>query len=131
MTNAATTRYIRADIADELRKSRDHHASTIFIQEARIASQAAEIERLREHNDMADARFKEMFNEYGEMGGRVASQKAEIDALKPLLREARCPQLLCDGGLVPVFANPRDDTFEIQNCKWCIERDLALNGDTP
>jgi len=41
-------RYIRAGLADELRKSRDHHASTIFIQEARIASQAAEIERLRE-----------------------------------------------------------------------------------
>ena len=39
--------YIRADIADELRKSRDHHASTIFIQEGRIASQAAEIAALQ------------------------------------------------------------------------------------
>ena len=61
----------------------------------------------------------------------LASQAAEIAALKALLREARCPQLLCADGLVPVFADPRDDTFEIQNCKWCIERDLALNGDTP
>ena len=47
VTNAATTRYIRADLADELRKSRDHHASTIFIQEGRIASQAAKIANLQ------------------------------------------------------------------------------------
>lgn len=46
-----TTRYIRTDIADELRKSRDHHASTIFIQEARIASQAAEIAALIHRGD--------------------------------------------------------------------------------
>jgi len=51
VTNAATTRYIRADIADELRKSRDHHASTIFIQEARIVSQAAEIAALKAENN--------------------------------------------------------------------------------
>ena len=39
--------YVRADISDELRKSRDHHASTIFIQEGRIASQAAKIANLQ------------------------------------------------------------------------------------
>jgi len=58
VTNAATTRYIRADIADELRKSRDHHASTIFIQEARIVSQAAEIAALK-------AAMRASFDEHG------------------------------------------------------------------
>ena len=74
VTNAATTRYIRAGLADELRKSRDHHASTIFIQEGRIASQAAEIERI---TDVWHALHKENI--------RLAGINAALeDALKRL-----------------------------------------------
>jgi len=79
-------RYILADIADELRKSRDHHASTIFIQEGRIASQASEIAALKaklaHYTYKTDPYAPENKHQLDDMAEHIIAQAAEIAALK-------------------------------------------------
>jgi len=79
-------RYILADIADELRKSRDHHASTIFIQEGRIASQASEIAALKaklaHYTYKTDPYAPENKHQLDDMAEHITAQAAEIAALK-------------------------------------------------
>jgi hypothetical protein len=80
---------------------------------ALIDSLTAEVKKLgADYVKMADSYHIELI--------QLRTREAE---LVRLLRESKCPQLLCADGLVPVFT---EDRFNIENCKWCIERDLAV-----
>jgi len=77
--------YVRADISDELRKSRDHHASTIFIQGARIASQAAEIALINEWRKELEDQNRQLIADIERL--RTALRAISRDSLAALGKE--------------------------------------------
>ena len=110
--------YVRADISDELRKSRDHHASTIFIQGARIASQAAEIERLR-------AALERELKANRMLGDAYNAQAAEIERMNDELAVRRMPRDEIYEGLQNALASANAALSELDDALALIASQAA------
>jgi predicted TIM-barrel fold metal-dependent hydrolase len=56
----------------------------------------------------------------------IEQLRAENEAMKGLLRIARCPNVNCCDGIIAQQIG--EDDWEPEQCQWCYERAQALKG---